>query len=234
MHVYFRLIIALTCIAYVCPAQQLPEGYILQYQQGFNGRPSMDDFGVRNPESWSVLSAGNNFYLHFAELPGIINGPTLPGNLAILNNRIFGDFILEADVMPEPDTQGFGEICIFLGIKDPHQFYCVQLANLSDGNHHGIVVVKKDQIKRLTAPDSPPVNWITNKWHKIRLERDIVKRTILVFVGDMKQPLLRVKDYELVMGSVGFGSYTGAGRIDNVRIWAPTVIRDEGQGTRDK
>lgn len=226
MQTYLFPILLLALIATVCPAQQLPEGYILQYQQSFSGNKSLADFKVENPESWGIFKEGNNFYLHFAELPAA-GESTLPGNMAIINDRVFGDFILEADVMPETDTGGQGEVCLFLGVKDRNQFYCVQLANSCDSSHHGIFLVKNAHSRKLTPADGQPVIWKTDKWFKVRLERDIVRRTILVYSGDMKHPLLQVKDYELVMGSVGFGSITGAGRIDNIRIWAPTVISNE-------
>jgi hypothetical protein len=211
----------------LCQAQKLPEGYILQYQQNFNDTKSLADFRVANPESWGIYKAGVNFYLQFARLPGHNLQPKLPQNIAVLNNHIFGDFVLEADVMPVPDTFGLGEICLFLGLKDQSKYYYIQLANRCDSLLHGIYVVKNSSAKRLTPADAQPVTWKEGKWLKIRLERNIVKRTIVLYAGDMKQPILQAKDYELVMGSVGFGSFAGAGQIDNIRIWAPTVISEE-------
>jgi hypothetical protein len=71
------------------------------------------------------------------------------------------------------------------------------------------------------------VQWKPGHWQTVRVQRDIVRRTILVYLGDNRQPVLQVKDFELVMGSLGFGSFSGAGQFDNIMIWAPTVIRDE-------
>jgi hypothetical protein len=214
-------------------SQQLPEGYILQYQQSFNGSKSLSDFRVENPEAWGIFNAGGNFYLHFKDLPHQGLPSMRPENIAFINNHIFGDFILEAQVMPVTDSNGFGEICLFVGLKDLSNYYCIQLADRCDSLHHGIYVVKKSVIRKLTGSDAHPVSWEPGKWQRIRVERNIVKRTILVYFGDANQPVLQCKDYELVMGSVGFGSFNGSGKIDNIRIWAPTVIRDEGQGTGD-
>jgi hypothetical protein len=211
----------------VCMAQQLPEGYILQYQQNFNGSKLLADFNVSHPESWGIFDASGNYYLHFTGKSGHIRQSDLPENTAVLNNHIFGDFILEADVMPELDTNGFCEVCLFLGLKDRTKYYYIQLANRCDSISHGIFVVKNSVARRLTGTAAQPVIWKADKWQKIRLERNIVKRTIVVFVGDMKHPVLHIKDYELVMGSVGFGSVISSGRIDNIKIWAPTVISDE-------
>jgi hypothetical protein len=208
-------------------SQKLPGGYILQYQQSFSDTKSLSDFRVGNPEIWGIHKSGSNFYLQFAGTLGVAVRPLFPQNMAVLNNRIFGDFILEADVMPQFDTLGFGEICLFLGIKDQSRYYYIQLASRCDSLTHGIYVVKDSTLKKLTPSDALPVLWKENKWQKVRLVRDIVTRTILVYVGDMEKPLLQTKDFALVMGSVGFGSFSGAGQIDNVRIWAPTVISEE-------
>src|SRR5512139_2904252 len=86
-----------------CMAQKLPEGYILQYQQNFNDARSLSDFSVVNPELWGIYKAGTNYYLQFTG--SAIHGtrPVLPQNIAILKNHIYGEFILEADVMPQID-----------------------------------------------------------------------------------------------------------------------------------
>jgi hypothetical protein len=228
------LILAILLVSLSGHAQQLPEGYILQYQQSFSGSNSLSDFWVENQQAWGIFNTGGNFYLHVKGLPHQGPPSRLPNNIAVLNNNVFGDFILEADVMPEADSNGFGEISLFLGLKDLSNYYCIQLANQCDSVHHGIFVVKKSMIRRLTGTDVTPVAWEPGKWQRIRVVRNIVKRTILVYAGEAKQPVLLSKDYELVMGSVGFGSFNGSGRIDNIKIWAPTVIRDEGQGTGDK
>jgi hypothetical protein len=221
------IILLANLIAPVSLAQKFPGGYLLQYQQSFNDTKALADFSVVNPEHWGIHKSGSNFYLRFAGTPGPAVPPILPKNMAILNNRIFGDFILEADVMPEVDTLGFGEICLFLGIRDQGRYYCIQLASRCDSLTHGIYIVKDSTLKKLTPPDALPVMWKKDKWQKVRLVRDIVARTILIYVGDMEKPLLQAKDFALVMGSVGFGSFSGAGQVDNIRIWAPTVISEE-------
>lgn len=227
LKIVFLLIVPVMVAIPGSMAQRLPDGHILQYHQDFNSPRSLSDFRVETPESWGIFKNGGNYYLHFSGSPGSKDPSGRPGNIAVLNDRVFGDFILEADVMPHADTNGFSEICLFVGLKDYSNYYCIQLANKSDSLTHGIYVVKKSVIKKLTAPDAPPVAWKADKWQHIRLERNIVKRTIIVYAGDMQQPLLQIKDYELVMGSVGFGSFAGAGQIDNIRIWAPTVISEE-------
>jgi hypothetical protein len=209
-------------------SQKLPGGHILQYQQGFSDGKSLSDFRFDNPASWGIFNVKGNYYLQCTGIADPAFRNVLPANIAILNNKIFGDFILEVDVMPEPDSNGFREVCLFLGMKDLTRYYYVQIACLGDSIQHGIYLVKNSVATRLTASSEKSVCWHNNNWHKIRLERNIVKRTILVFVDDMAHPAMQIKDYELVMGMVGVGSFASPGRFDNLKIWAPTVINDEG------
>jgi hypothetical protein len=225
---YFNCFVLLMALSYQNSfAQKIPDGYILQYQQDFNNGKSLTDFVFENPASWGVFNVGGNFYLQCTGTPDSTLVTTLPANIAILNNKIFGDFILEANVMPGANSSEFGETCLFFGIKDLTRYYYVQLASLCDSVSHGIYLVKNSNSKRLTGNTEQPVKWTANKWHKIRLERNIVKRTMLVFVDDMAHPSMQIKDYELVMGMVGFGSVSSPGRFDNIRIWAPTVISNQ-------
>jgi hypothetical protein len=221
------LALLITLFSQASSSQQIPDGYILQYQQGFNGGKSLSDFRFDNPASWGIFNVSGNYYLQCSGVAYPALKTALPANIALLNNKIFGDFILEADVMPKADTNGFRETCLFLGMKDQTRYYYIQLASRCDSGSHGIYLVKGSVITRLTGDSEQPVTWKKDTWHKIRLVRNIVKRTIMVFVDDMTHPVLQTKDYEFVIGMVGFGSYSNPVRFDNIKIWAPTIISEE-------
>lgn len=179
---------------------------------------------MENQSKWGVFRAGSNFYLQCSPADSAAD---LPANIAVINNKIFGDFILEADVMPVADSLGISEVCLFLGLKDLSRYYYVQLANISDSAMSGIFLVKNNYRTRLTGDEEKTVAWNHNKWHKVRLIRNIVKRTIVIYLDNMVVPYILIKDYELVMGSVGLGSFIGSARFDNIKIWAPTVLTEE-------
>jgi hypothetical protein len=205
-------------------AQNIPEGYLLQYQQNFSDGKALADFKVENPDKWGIFKNKTNLFLQCSSADSITD---LPLNIAVLINRFFGDFILEADVMPGNDTDAVKDICLFLGLRNPSKYYFVQLSNLDDSSHNGIFLVKNSTSRRLTDDAVRQVTWNTDKWHHVRLERNIIRRTIVIYFDNMTLPFMQVKDYELVMGSVGFGSFTGSARIDNIKIWAPTVLTGE-------
>ena len=208
-------------------SQQIPEGYILQYQQNFSAGKSLGDFQFTTLRQWGLHAIKGNYYLQLSDENPADGMPSPPQNLAVLKNHIFGDFILEADIMPYADLTGFKEACLFLGLKDTGEYYYIHLTADIDSIRSGIYVLKNASVKKLTEIDIPSLAWKEDKWHKVRIERNIISRTIRVFVDNMTMPLMYIKDYELVMGSIGFGSAKCGVRFDNIRVWAPTVISEE-------
>jgi hypothetical protein len=128
--------------------------------------------------------------------------------------------------MSVADSTGIAEAGIFLGYKDSSRYYYILLANRCDSASQGIFLMKNGVLNRLTECADSTGNLQDKKWHKIRIERNIVKRTIRVFMDNNADPVIFARDYEIVMGSVGFGSISGTLRIDNIKIWSQTVQED--------
>lgn len=202
-------------------SQQIPEGYLLQYQQDFSNLKSLSDFTFNRPWLGSIAGQGRHAHLSFI---GSDTVHIFPLNMAVLKNKVFGDFILEAEV-PAVKNSAENDGCLFLGLRDSSRYYYVQLTQ-RDSTGPGIFLVRDSAITPLVVIEDSTDNFTAKAAHKIRLERNIVKRTIKVFINNMDTPLLMAKDYELVMGSLGFGSISGSARFDNIKIWAPTVITD--------
>lgn len=210
-----------SCIFLHTYSQPIPEGYLLQYQQDFSNSKSLSDFTFNRPWLGSIAGQGKHAHLTF------IGSDTLhmfPVNMAVIKNKVFGDFILEAEV-PALKNNAENDGCLFLGIRDSSKYYFIQLTQ-RDSAGPGIFLVRDSVITPLAVIEESTDNFTATAAYKIRLERNIVKRTIKVFINNMDTPLLMARDYELVMGSLGFGSISGSARFDNIKIWAPTVITD--------
>jgi len=199
-------------------SQTVPDGYILQYGQNFSNNKGIQDFSFSCPACWGMTRSQGNYFLQFTPQASVyMQSVSLPQNRAILKNRIFGDFVFEADVMPMV-SEVPQEVCLFLGLKDSTRYYFVLLTTDPVSALQGIYLVKNSVCTKLTAISSSPVVLKTNTWQKIRIERNIVKRTIRVFMGNPAQMVMEVRDYELVMGSLGFGSQYSSARFDNLSI----------------
>lgn len=207
-------------------SQSFPDGYIQQYTQNFSSNKSLQDFQFTYPSAWELNRLQGNFFLQCSPRNPIDNPLiSLPQYRAILKNRIFGDFVLETDVMLHAGEIP-QEVCIFLGLKDSTRYYFILLSTDHSTDRPGIYLVKNSGITKLSATKASAGSFKPDVWQKIRIERDIVKRTIRVSTGNPAQLVLEVRDYELIMGSLGFGNSGSPVRLDNIRIWAPTVITE--------
>jgi hypothetical protein len=210
-------------------SQTLPDGYILQYGQNFTSSKSIGDFWFTHQAEWSISKVQNNSFLQLSNRATPDSLATrLPSNRCILKNSIYGDFTLEVDVNPNA-VQSSSEICLFLGLKDSTRYYFVLLSTSPANDRQGIYLVKNSVFTKLPERISSARALIPNTWQKIRVERNITRRTIRVYSGDMSAPLLEIQNYELVMGRIGFGSLNSAAAFDNLSVWAPTVIPEEGE-----
>jgi hypothetical protein len=208
-------------------SQTIPDGHILQYGQNFTVGKSIGDFWFSQPEEWSISNVQKNFFLqlHNEAVPDS-QVATLPPNRCILKNSIYGDFILEVDVYPD-SRQGSPDVCFFLGLKDSTRYYFVLLSTTAANASQGVYLVKNSIPAKLPERISTARALLPDIWQKIRVERNITRRTIRVFAGEMNEPVLEIRNYELVMGRIGFGSLNGSVSFDNLSVWAPTVIPEE-------
>lgn len=204
-------------------SQNIPEGYILQYQQDFSGKDPISDFRSDDFQFWTVKSAGGNKFLEFNHSIERDSSGYSPLYICLIDNYIFGDFIIEVSLMLSGDSVG-SDISILFGMKDSLKYYCVNMTSTEEGQDSSIFVIENALPVKVRSTQIRNIRWTPGKWHKIRVERDIVDTSIKVFFNDMKIPYLETKDRTFIMGYIGFGSGLGKGRIDNIRIWSQTSI----------
>ncbi len=229
MKLHSLILIFALLITYNSWSQNIPEGYILLYEQNFSSAKALNDFNFSNPKAWGISKTGNSYYLHFQTDTSYKPRVVSPSTIGILNNFVFGDFILEADLMPLGTDSILNEICIYLSFKDSLQYYYVQLASMTNENTHGVFLVNRSPQIKISSDSIENPGFYKETWYKLRIERDIIQRTIKVFCNNMKTPVLESRNYELVMGYIGFGAFSGSGCVDNIKIWAPTYIPGKTQ-----
>lgn len=203
-------------------SQNIPEGYILQYQQDFSDVKCINDFRFTYPQNWSIKSESKNKYLHINSEDHDSVGRQ--ESIALIENFIFGDFIFEADVMLVGEQNNIGNVFFNIGIRDSIHFYSIILNSLINDNKPDIIIT--NELPGNSVADSNVIKKeLGNKgWHKIRIERNIVNRTIQFYLDDMKTPVVVSRDRTFVMGYIGFGSVYNDCKIDNIKIWSQTAI----------
>ncbi len=220
---FYPFVIVCLLIKVSSAAQELPLGYIIQYNQDFSKKSALNDFNVSCPGSWQVTGENKNYFLEFSGQSTYTPSVRSPKNIGVLSKYMFGDFILEADFQPAGPGNDQLDLCIFFGLRDSLHFYYVHLLSNPVDSQNIFIVNNADKTGIATKTDAG-IKLSGNKWHKLRVERNIVTKTITVFVNNMSNPLMTAKDKTLIMGYTAFGSFEGCGRIDNINIYAPTAI----------
>ena len=208
------------------PKANVPKGYKLLYSQTFDKAESLGDFEFTSPEKWKwstwdkAKANGAMQCLGQGKYRPKVRSPRIIG---LISGRVFGDFILEADLCQTGREYGHRDMCVFFGFTTPSKFYYVHMATKADKNAHNVFIVNDKPRTNIATKTTKGVKWGSEKWHHVRLERKAGEGTIKVFYDDMTQPIMEASDKTFATGLIGFGSFDDSGRVDNVRIWGPKV-----------
>jgi hypothetical protein len=207
------------------PGDNVPTGYRLVYSQSFDNDKAIDDFLFTNSDKWLLNKSDENSptleFLGPGEYQPKVRSPYIIG---LLGNYMFGDFILEADMLQTGKDYGHRDMCLFFGFRDPSHFYYVHLATKADPNAHNIFIVNDKPRIAIAKKTTDGIDWGRDLWHKVRLERDTRDGTIKVYYDEMTSPIMVGQDKTFGLGYVGFGSFDDSGQIDNIKIWAPDSV----------
>ena len=208
---------------YATAPQNIPNGYELAYWQPFDEESALDQFRFSDPSTWSHSAPQMNGCLETEGSSSYEPPVRSPRHIALLADRTFGDFVLEADLKYTGRDYGHADLCLFFGFQDPSHYYYTHIANSTDAHAHNIFIVDGEPRTKISTETTEGIDWIDGEWHDVRIERDASEGTIKVYFDDMTTPLMRAKDTTFKRGYVGFGTFDDQGRMDNVRIWSPDM-----------
>jgi len=208
----------------------IPDGYELLYEQDFSDEAALRDFEMTDDRAWQLAEGkyGPALELHGkSEYKPRVRSPY---NIAMIKDKMFGSFVLEADVRQTGREYGHRDMCFFFNIKDASNFYYVHMASKPDPHAHNIFLVNDEPRVAIAERVSGGVDWgDTDAWHKIRIARDVQEGTIKVYFDDMENPIMEGNDTHFSAGHIGFGSFDDTGMVDNIKVWAPDYAT-KGEG----
>lgn len=177
---------------------------------------ALDEFQFTDRNAWRWSDAGDlpSLELH----AGSAYQPPVrsPRSIALLPYEV-SDFVFEADLLQTGREYGHRDLCLFFGYQDPSHFYYVHMATSPDQNAHNIFLVDGAPRRPLLPVQEQGVEWGTDDWHAVRLERQ-GKAIRLSFDG---QELFSVEDETFPVGRVGVGSFDDTGRFARIRLCSP-------------
>lgn len=201
----------------------IPSTHELLYEQDFDRPDALNDFVMTDQSVWRISEEEKGGALELLQQSKYKPEVRSPVNIALIKGKTFGDFILEADFIQTGREYGHRDMCLFFGFQNPKQFYYAHIATKADDHAHNVFIVNNEPRTKLMDETTSGVDWGLNIWHKIRLERRVNEGTIKVYFDDMTLPIMIAEDKNFGDGSVGFGSFDDTGRIDNLRIWGPSL-----------
>jgi len=207
----------------VANAANVPLGYNLFYKQPFTGPEDLRDFVMTDAKAWTITTTNGITALDLVTQSKYTPVYRSPFNIALIADRVFTDFVLEANLMQTGKEYGHRDMCLFFGVQDPSHFYYAHVATAADDHAHNIFIVKDAPRVKIAKQTTKGVNWGLGIWHKVRLERKGSDGTTKVYFDDVTKPIMTAEDTTFKSGYVGFGSFDDTGMVTNIKIWAPSV-----------
>ena len=217
---YLLLVTCLCALRAEDNPEGIPTGYQLVYSQDFASPSAINDFVFTDKSAWKVSEGDGKTALELIKQSAYKPEVRSPVNIALIKDKSFGDFVVEAQCLQTGKEYGHRDMCIFYGFQSATQFYYTHVATAADDHAHNCFVVKDAPREKFAKETTKGVNWGLGVWHKIRVERKASDGTVRVFFDDMSKPIMTGEEKTFGAGAIGFGSFDDTGKVANIRIWA--------------
>jgi hypothetical protein len=147
-----------------------------------------------------------------------------PVNINLIEDVGVGSFVLELKMRSTTKDYGHRDMCLFFGYQDPSHFYYVHIANQSDAHANSIFIVNGQPRVSIAKTRTEGTKW-DEKWHSVRLMRDIEAGTIEVFFDDSAEPIMTAVDHTFTLGKIGVGSFDDTGQFDEIKLHCLDVLQ---------
>jgi len=209
-------------------AASIPEGYKLLYEQDFDKPEAIKDFVFTDPAAWKISAKEGNSSLELFQQSKYTPKHRSPFNIALIADKMFDDFVLDVELQSTVKPYNHQDMCLFFGFEATNKFYYTHIAVKPDpvkaqSHAHDIFIVNDAPRLAIAEEVSQGVAWGENTWHKVRVERRLADGSIKVYFDDLTKPIMTAHDQTFGAGYIGFGSFDDLGKIDNIKIFGPSV-----------
>jgi hypothetical protein len=209
-----RLTIA-TILACVSIAQLNAEPPKIVFEEDFESGSAR--WQVLDPETWRVADRGDNKTFEINERSSAYKPPVRsPGHIALVKDLDLGSFDMTFRVRSTKDTGNHRDCCVFFNFQDDRHFYYVHLGARPDP-HSGQIMIVKEAPRLAMTKNQKRTPW-DDKWHNVRVERNIDTGSIKVYFDDMTTPHMEVVDKHFTSGQIGIGSFDDLNEFDDIVV----------------
>jgi hypothetical protein len=206
-------------------AADRPANYKLLHEESFDKETALSNFQFTDANAWKFVTTNDNHggTMELVQQSKYKPAVRSPVNIALIKDKVFTDFVLEADLIQTGKEYGHRDMVLFFGFQSPTNFYYAHMATAADPNAHNVFIVNGAPRKNFAKETTKGVNWGLGIWHHVKLERTTADGMIKVYFDDMEKPIMVAQDSTFKSGGIGFGSFDDTGRVDNIKIWGPSV-----------
>ena len=146
-----------------------------------------------------------------------------PLNISLLKGVYVSDFVLDVWIRSTIAPYGHQDMCVFFGHQSPTRFYYAHLGLESDPVSNILHIVNDKPRAPMAGTRTNGTPWRPDRYHHIRVRRDVRTGRIAVYFDDMDKPAMTAEDKTFGCGRVGVGSFDDIGNIDRLVLWGRKV-----------
>ncbi|GAA4970844.1 hypothetical protein [Algibacter aquimarinus] len=226
MKIPFTLFVCFILSIKLCAQATIPEDYKLVYSQDFESTEAIQDFEMTDSKVWRISKGSNGNCLELFEQSHYKPEVRSPFNIALIKNVLLGDFIYEIRLNQNGREYGHRDLCLMFGITNASNFYYTHIASKADAHANSIFIVNDEPRKSIASERTEGTNWGgVNDWHTVRVVRKVDEGLIEIYFDDMTTPIMKATDTHFKSGHLGFGSFDDTGKFDDIKVWAPTILK---------
>jgi hypothetical protein len=180
-----------------------------------------DRWQPSDPAAWKIVKTNSGAYYSQFKQSKYKTPHRSPFNFALVKDLKVTDFIFEAKVLSTGKDGDHRDMCLFFGYQDPAHFYYVHMAKKADDHANQIFIVNGADRVKISKTTTKGTPW-DDKWHQVKIMRNVGSGAIYVFWDDMKSPIMTAMDKTFAWGQVGVGSFDDTGHWDDVHVFGTT------------
>lgn len=208
-----KILLLMSCL--LLPATLQAESPKVVFEENFEN--GSERWEILDPKSWQLKKADSGSAIEITSRGSKYKPPVRsPGHVALIKDLKVGSFDITFKVRSTKDTGNHRDCCVFFGYQDDQHFYYVHLGAKPDPHSGQIMIVK--EAPRLALTKNEKLTPWDDKWHTVKVSRNLAEGTIKVFFDDMAQPHMEVVDRTFGAGRVGIGSFDDLNAFDDVVV----------------
>ncbi len=211
-------ILGLSSLAKSQGADELPVVFADDFEKG------ADQWQPSDAKAWKVKmipgskpDEKNGVFSQHAKKSNFNPPHRSPFNIALLKDVTVTDFQYTAKVLSTHPDYGHRDVVLVFGYQDAAHFYYVHLGKEADDHANQIFIVNDAPRTKISLTTTKGTPW-DEKWHTVRVKRDVETGTIDVYFDDLEKPVMTAKDKTFTWGRIGLGTFDDTADFDDVEL----------------